>query len=222
MRRPAGELTTSFLSICGRLKDNRVLPDGFLSFPERVEISQALGAGADMAEDTCAVGVGDDPDYRQGGGDTLRYSIPMADLHGQPAAVEAVLYYQATPPFFLQDRFCTARGTDRDRLAYISAGMNFINAAHGELETVPGKQRTGGDRPLGAAICRPLELRGSLWLNRIGPGSGGRRKHPIAAELTGSIDPVSPRIINESCLRGREKCSAAIHDGHPDGASAGS
>jgi hypothetical protein len=78
-----------------------------------------------MAEDTNPVGVGDDPDYRTGGDDTLRYNIPVADLHGRPASVEATLYYQATPPFFLQDRFCTAKGTDRDRLAYIAAGMTF-------------------------------------------------------------------------------------------------
>jgi len=122
---PTGELTTSFLSICAKLKDNRLLPDGFLALPQRIEISQALGAGEDMARDTSPVGVGDDPDYRTGGGDTLRYRIPLADVPGQPAAVEAVLYDQSTPPFFLQDRFCTAQGTDRDRLAYLVTGLTL-------------------------------------------------------------------------------------------------
>ena len=75
-----------------------------------------------MARDTSPVGVGDDPDYRHGGGDTFAFEIPLADIPGQAAAVEAVLHYQATPPFFLQDRFCTAKGTDRDRLAYIRPG----------------------------------------------------------------------------------------------------
>ena len=28
--KPAGELTTSFLSICAKVKDNRILPQGFL------------------------------------------------------------------------------------------------------------------------------------------------------------------------------------------------
>jgi hypothetical protein len=120
---PTGELTTSFLSICGKLKDNRLLPSGFLSLPQRVEISRALGAGEDMARDTSPVGVGTDPDYDAGGGDTLRYSIPLADMHGRPTAVEASLYYQAIPPFFLQDRFCTATGTDRARLTYIAADL---------------------------------------------------------------------------------------------------
>jgi hypothetical protein len=124
---PSGELTTSFLSICGKLKDNRLLPDGFLPLPQRIEISRALGADASMAEDTDAVGVGDDPAYRDGGGDTLRYRIPLPDIAGTPTAVEATLYYQAIPPFFLQDRFCTAKGTDRDRLAYLAASLNLAD-----------------------------------------------------------------------------------------------
>ena len=120
-----GPLTTSFLSICGKLKDNRLLPDGFLSAPDRVAISRALGAGEDMARDTDPVGVGKDPDYRSGGSDSLRYRIPIQGLGGQPAQVAAVLYYQATPPSYLQDRFCTAKGPDRDRLAYLAAGLKL-------------------------------------------------------------------------------------------------
>jgi Cytochrome P460 len=124
---PAGELTTSFLSICGKLKDNRLLPAGFLKLEQRVAISRALGAGADMAEDTDPVGVGNDPDYQAGGGDTLIYRIPRGDIAGQPAAVDATLYYQAIPPFFLQDRFCTATGTDRDRLAYLATALKLTD-----------------------------------------------------------------------------------------------
>jgi hypothetical protein len=91
---PPGALTTSFVSHCGRLKDNRLLPHGFLPLPQRIAIAKALGAGEDMAKDTSPTGVGDDPDYlSDGGGDTL---IPLADISGAPSAVEAVLYYQAT------------------------------------------------------------------------------------------------------------------------------
>ena len=78
-----------------------------------------------MAEDTNPVGVGDDPDYRTGGADTLTYRIPRGDLPGQPAAIEATLYYQAIPPFFLQDRFCTATGIDRDRLQYLASALKL-------------------------------------------------------------------------------------------------
>jgi cytochrome c553 len=124
-----GPLTTSFLSICGKLKDNRLLPDGFLPLPQRIAISRALGAGADMAEETNAAGVGDDPDYRNGGGDSVRYQIPLNARTGQPASVEATLYYQAIPPFYLQDRLCTAQGPDRDRLAYLASALKLNGAA---------------------------------------------------------------------------------------------
>jgi hypothetical protein len=122
---PSGQLTTSFLSICGTLKDNRLLPQGFLPLEQRVAISRALGAGQDMAEDAGAVGTGDDPAYRTGGGDTFAYHVPAAGLSAPPAKVSATLYYQAIPPFFLQDRFCTAKGTDANRLRYVTSQLNL-------------------------------------------------------------------------------------------------
>ena len=124
---PAGRLTTSFLSICSKVKDNRLLPHGFLSLSDRKTIATALGADADMAEETDPVGVGDDPDYQSGGGDSLTYRVPLAALgnNGKPATVRATLYYQATPPFFLQDRFCTAKGADTERLYYLAGNLKL-------------------------------------------------------------------------------------------------
>jgi hypothetical protein len=122
---PLGPLTTSFLSICAPLKDNRLLPSGFLSHQDRVKIADALGAGPDLADDTDPVAVGSDPDYRSGGGDSLVYSIPLAEVHGRPAAVEATLYYQAMPPFFLQDRFCTSHSEDTKRLSFLASQLRL-------------------------------------------------------------------------------------------------
>ena len=120
-----GQLTTSFLSVCGTLKDNRLLPQDFLPLDKRVEISKALGAGADMAEDAGPAGTGDDPAYQNGGGDSYAYRIPLAGLAGKPAKVSATLYYQAIPPFFLQDRLCTAKGTDTERLHYVTGELKL-------------------------------------------------------------------------------------------------
>ena len=117
----SGELTTSFLSICGTLKDNRLLPAGFLPLDQRVRISHALGADDDMANDSGAIGIDDDPAYKTGGGDTFSYHIPLTAMSSRPAKVSATLYYQAIPPFFLQDRFCTAKGTDADRLRFVTS-----------------------------------------------------------------------------------------------------
>jgi hypothetical protein len=147
---PAGELTTSFASICSRLKDNRLLPDGFLPLPQRIAIAQALGAREDLARDTSPVGVGDDPDYRDGGGDALRFETPLADIAGALSAVEATLYYQATPPFFLQDRFCTAglyRGRPQPR-----------EHAGRAVEAAPRRQRTRDDPAL-RSFQDPSELK---------------------------------------------------------------
>jgi hypothetical protein len=123
--RPAGQLTTSFLSICTKVKDNRLLPHGFLALEDRIKVARALGAGPDMAEDVDPVAVDDDPDYRAGGGDSLLYRVPLAELAGKPAAVQATLYYQATPPYFLQDRFCTSNSNDTKRLYYVAGKLDL-------------------------------------------------------------------------------------------------
>ncbi|NKB64160.1 MAG: hypothetical protein GKR95_19280 [Gammaproteobacteria bacterium] len=125
---PEGFLTTSFLSICAEVKDNRLLPSGFLPESERIAIAKAQGAGADLATDTGSTDVDNDPDYITGGGDSYRYNVILED--GQtPAAVRASLYYQSIPPFYLQDRFCTAEGSDRDRLYYLTNNMDLSKSA---------------------------------------------------------------------------------------------
>jgi len=126
---PQPPLTTSFLSICGHVKDNRILPSGFLSLPDRIEIAEALGAGADLARDSGPHAVGGDPDYVHGGKDSLDYQIPLADIPGKPVAVRATLYYQATPPYFLQDRFCTSQSADTQRLYFLAGHVNLQGTA---------------------------------------------------------------------------------------------
>jgi len=145
-------LTTSFLSICGRAKDNRLLPSGFLPLEDRTEIALALGAGADLAQDVEPYGVGDDPDYREGGGDSLVYEVDLAELRGTPAAVQATLYYQATPPFYLQDRFCTSKSQDTQRLYFLAGHLNLegTEAESWKLELVStGKVAVGTQPTLG-------------------------------------------------------------------------
>jgi len=123
-----GQLTTSFLSICTKVKDNRILPQGFLKLEDRLEISKKLGADEAMARDTSPEGVGNDPDYVSGGGDSLVYRVPLTELVGTPAAVQATLYYQPTPPFYLQDRFCTANGDDTKRLYYLTGKVDLTGS----------------------------------------------------------------------------------------------
>jgi hypothetical protein len=123
--RPSGPLTTSFLTICAKVKDNRMLPHGFLKLTERIAISRALGADVRLAEESGTTAVDSDPDYETGGGDSLVYRIPMTQLAKRPVSVRATLYYQATPPYYLQDRFCTSNSTDTQRLAYMTDKLSL-------------------------------------------------------------------------------------------------
>jgi hypothetical protein len=122
---PVPPFTTSFLSICGHVKDNRILPDGFLPLDQRIEIARALGAQEDLARESGAHGVDGDPDYETGGGDTVTYEIDAAELARPAAAVRVTLFYQAMPPYFLQDRFCTSNSADTRRLQFLAAHLNL-------------------------------------------------------------------------------------------------
>jgi hypothetical protein len=146
---PQDKLTTSFLSIARRLKDNRLLPDGWdpdpglaereklgsvkLPVPELIqELLPVLPPAADQSA------AAHDPDF-VGGSDALTYRVPLRDLAGAPASVKATLYYQAIPPFYLQDRFCTT-GTqpDTQRLYALAGYLQLDNtrAADWKLEVV--------------------------------------------------------------------------------------
>jgi len=135
---PGGQLTTSFLSICGHVKDNRILPSGYLDEPDRIEIAAALGAGKDLAVDSGPYAVKGDPDYTHGGRDSLRYQVDLSAIDGNPVFVRATLYYQAIPPFYLQDRFCTSKSADTERLFYLAGHLDLSKspAADWKLELV--------------------------------------------------------------------------------------
>ena len=76
---PDGALTTSFLSICAKVKDNRLLPHGFLPLDDRIEIADGARRQVTTSPRTSGrSGVGDDPDYAAGGGDGPSYRIPLA------------------------------------------------------------------------------------------------------------------------------------------------
>ena len=124
--KPQGKLTTSFLSICAKVKDNRILPQGFLPLEQRIKIAKQLGADEAMAEEAGPDGVGDDPDYVSGGRDAVTYRVALSDLPpgAKPVAVRATLYYQPTPPFYLQDRFCTSDSKDTKLLYYVAGKLD--------------------------------------------------------------------------------------------------
>lgn len=142
VRDPRGRLTTSFLSLADVVKDNRLLPRGWTP---TVELARREGLGSPKLSAEALThhvlpdlpdgkgGEVKDPWYepkfkggKGGGGDALTYSIPLSDLKGEPAGVRVTLYYQAIPPFYLQDRFCTTPDRpDTSRLFFVAGHTNL-------------------------------------------------------------------------------------------------
>jgi hypothetical protein len=104
IRDPQGQLTTSFLSLDNKVKDNRIQPQG-------------RSANGPNAAITASVGTGADPSYQGGCGcSVVRYQLPLTGGLTNAAKVQATLYYQSIPPYYLRQRAEDASGPDTARL----------------------------------------------------------------------------------------------------------
>jgi len=106
---PQGQLSTSFLSLDQKVKDNRLQPQGW-------------STGGFEAMETGPVGeAANDPDYttmNSPGSNTVRYEVPLRGKVRRAAVVRATLYYQTIPPYYLRQRSEDARGVDTQRLRF--------------------------------------------------------------------------------------------------------
>lgn len=129
-----GWLTTLTLSLFDNVKDNRILPLGWLP-ANKVGGMKRFGLELLLlANITKAVAVGDDPDYNDPariGADTLVYAIELGELQGTPASVKAAMRYQTIPPYFLVDRYVDGYekaidgfGTATTRLIYLTSRLD--------------------------------------------------------------------------------------------------
>ena len=104
IRDPQGQLSTSFLSLDDKVKDNRIQPQG----------RSSSGPNADI---TAPVGTGADPSYQGGCGCSIvRYQLPLTGGLTSAAKVQATLYYQSIPPYYLRQRAEDGHGPDTARL----------------------------------------------------------------------------------------------------------
>jgi len=114
---PEGFLTTSFIALDHKVKDNRLQPRGW----------SASGPFADETgpTDTCVEGASPpecDPDYQNGSGSNLvRYEVPLSACRGgacvsKATNIRATLYYQTIPHYYLEQRATDATGIDTERL----------------------------------------------------------------------------------------------------------
>jgi nitrate/TMAO reductase-like tetraheme cytochrome c subunit len=121
-----GRFTTSFLSLFDNVKKNRLLPRGWKPNGPHAAETAPHGSAAK------------DPDYLNGCGcDTIIYRIPLAKVPGA-ARVQAKLFYQTIPPYYLRQRFndtynpatrSAAENTERlmDFVARLNVGATEIH-----------------------------------------------------------------------------------------------
>lgn len=117
-----GEFTTSFIRRDETIKDNRLLPIGW------TEHGPDPSLNGRFLESTHAFGVRGDPDYVNGKGtDHVTYRIRLpAGVDPSRTTVQATLYYQSTPPSYLNDRFKAApKGAATQRLYYLASHLDL-------------------------------------------------------------------------------------------------
>lgn len=127
------QFTSSFVHRIYHPKDNRLLPKGWLepgtpAFDAKFDGSDVTTAflAATEPEGNAAT----DPDFGPGT-DTVSYRIALPDgVDPADVAVTATVYYQAFPPWFLRQRFTTARdGPATQRLFYIASRLQTEGTA---------------------------------------------------------------------------------------------
>jgi len=110
---PQSSLTTSFLSLDYKVKDNRIQPSG----------RSASGTNTAI---TAPVGTGTDSSYRNGCGcSVVRYQLPLVGNLVNAVSVVTTLYYQSIPPYYLRQRSEQGKGSDTLRLMNIASQLNI-------------------------------------------------------------------------------------------------
>lgn len=112
-----GKFTTSFIAIYDHVKDNRLLPMGWQKYTKAIKDPKQLEATWPKGR---AV---KDKDFGAGG-DIVQYKATLP-AGVKAASVEATLYYQSIPPYYLKDRFMTAKGTAGQRLYYLASNLDL-------------------------------------------------------------------------------------------------
>lgn len=138
-----GKFTTSFVHRVDHIKDNRLLPRGWVPGDVFAGSSANIDGLKDQGEllrqmmrATDPDGVGRDPDFNESpGGDSLRYRIPITAI-ANASNIEVTLYSQAVTPAWLWNRFSMANDAKQvgfntpatDRLYYIASNLDLSDS----------------------------------------------------------------------------------------------
>ena len=113
VRNPEGFLSTSFIALNEKVKDNRLQPQGWSVSGVHADDTKPVGVCVSTGQ--C------DPQYTDGSGsNVVRYIVPAAS---EPLTVRATLYYQTIPPYYQLQRSSDATGIDTDRLVRFTQGL---------------------------------------------------------------------------------------------------
>ena len=145
----AGEFTTSFVHRIDHVKDNRLLPEGWVTAAEFAGRAPDAGIGDQgpllyelmTATEPEGVEVRADPDFRRApstGADRFTYEIPLADLRGsKPASIQATVYSQAFMPAWFHQRFALANEAKAENYDTPATDRLFYLASRLELDGTP-------------------------------------------------------------------------------------
>jgi len=135
-----GRFTTSFVSQAQKVKDNRLLPKGWSADGPPGFAPNAEHAGDKQWDFPLATrpegNALRDAAFLDGtASDQVAYRVTLPEHvvaqidSGASLRVVATLYYQAIPPFYLDERFRTAQGDSGKRLHYIASHLNVEGTA---------------------------------------------------------------------------------------------
>lgn len=119
--------TTSFIHGCYRVKDNRFLPRGWKSEGPAPDVLNGVYLEATHPGPTAAK----DEQYTNGSGsDKIQYRMQLPDgVDPAKLVVEAKLYYQAIPPYYLQQLFeANPNGAAIKRLHFLCSNLDLSNS----------------------------------------------------------------------------------------------
>lgn len=112
-----GKINTSFVGTDKHIKNNRLLPKGWKPDGPMAEVSGPHGEAELDLEYVTLNPAG------SRGSDTVIYRIPLNDRTRRAVSVRAVLYYQAIPPYYLNERFNVGKGPQTKLLAYLTSHL---------------------------------------------------------------------------------------------------
>ena len=112
-----GKINTSFVGTLKHIKNNRLLPKGWKPDGPYAEETSPHGEAELDLEYVTGNPAGSN------GSDTIIYRVPLNDRTRGAITVRAVLYYQAIPPYYLNERFTIGKGPETKRLAYLASHL---------------------------------------------------------------------------------------------------